>query len=166
MAAKTLVQSPYQIPLSHPAQPPRRSPANHGFTCLCALAKCALQGGANATLSAAYGKSLTPAQRSTPYSFPHSVQNGRRYSPCTLIPASGDLAGADPQDHRQIRLGIFSGDTKPWKPMSENTVDAALRSMGHDTTADICSHGIRSMACSADKVLVVVGDGHRAPDEP
>lgn len=44
---------------------------------------------------------------------------------------------------------VFAGDTKPWKPMSENTVNNALRTMGYDTKTDICGHGFRSMACSA-----------------
>lgn len=44
---------------------------------------------------------------------------------------------------------VFAGDAKPWKPMSENTVNAALRTMGYDTKVDICGHGFRSMACSA-----------------
>ena len=33
--------------------------------------------------------------------------------------------------------------------MSENTVNAALRTMGYDTKVDICGHGFRGMACSA-----------------
>ncbi|WP_122688172.1 tyrosine-type recombinase/integrase [Pseudomonas viridiflava] len=44
---------------------------------------------------------------------------------------------------------VFAGDAKPWKPMSENTVNSALRKMGYDTKAEICGHGFRSMACSA-----------------
>ena len=44
---------------------------------------------------------------------------------------------------------VFAGDAKPWRPMSENTVNAALRTMGYDTRADICGHGFRAMACSA-----------------
>lgn len=28
---------------------------------------------------------------------------------------------------------VFSGDAKPWKPLSENTVNAALRTLGYDT---------------------------------
>jgi integrase len=43
---------------------------------------------------------------------------------------------------------VFAGDAKPWKPMSENTVNAALRTMGYDTKVDICGHGFRAMACS------------------
>jgi len=44
---------------------------------------------------------------------------------------------------------IFAGDHHHWKPMSENTVNAALRRMGYDTKADLCGHGFRAMACSA-----------------
>jgi len=44
---------------------------------------------------------------------------------------------------------VFAGDAKPWKPMSENTVNAALRTMGYDTKVDICGHGFRAMPCSA-----------------
>ncbi len=33
--------------------------------------------------------------------------------------------------------------------MSENTVNAAIRTMGYDTKVDICGHGLRAMACSA-----------------
>ncbi|UST64445.1 integrase arm-type DNA-binding domain-containing protein [Pseudomonas moraviensis] len=44
---------------------------------------------------------------------------------------------------------VFAGDAKPWKPMSENTVNSALRKMGYDTKTEICGHGFRSMACSA-----------------
>lgn len=44
---------------------------------------------------------------------------------------------------------VFAGDAKPWKPMSENTVNAALRTMGYDTKVHICGHGFRAMACSA-----------------
>lgn len=44
---------------------------------------------------------------------------------------------------------IFPGDSNPYKPMSENTVNKSLRIMGYDTQADICLHGFRAMACSA-----------------
>lgn len=44
---------------------------------------------------------------------------------------------------------VFAGDAKPWKPMSENTVNSTLRKMGYDTKTEICGHGFRSMACSA-----------------
>lgn len=44
---------------------------------------------------------------------------------------------------------VFTGDHDPYKPMSENTVNKALRNMGFDTKTDVCGHGFRAMACSA-----------------
>ncbi|MCU2458628.1 integrase arm-type DNA-binding domain-containing protein [Enterobacter hormaechei subsp. hoffmannii] len=44
---------------------------------------------------------------------------------------------------------IFVGDHNPRKPMSENTVNKALRVMGYDTKVDVCGHGFRTMACSS-----------------
>jgi integrase len=40
---------------------------------------------------------------------------------------------------------VFAGDAKPLKPMSENTVNNALRPMGYDTKTDICGQGFRSI---------------------
>lgn len=44
---------------------------------------------------------------------------------------------------------IFVGDHDPRKPMSENTLNKALRVMGYDTKVEICGHGFRTMACSS-----------------
>ena len=44
---------------------------------------------------------------------------------------------------------IFIGDHDPRKPMSENTVNNALRVMGYDTKTEVCGHGFRTMACSS-----------------
>ncbi len=44
---------------------------------------------------------------------------------------------------------IFIGDHYADKPMSENTVNKALRTMGYDTQKDVCGHGFRTMACSS-----------------
>lgn len=44
---------------------------------------------------------------------------------------------------------VFVGDHDPRKPMSENTVNNALRVMGYDTKVEVCGHGFRTMACSA-----------------
>ncbi|EDH5631370.1 integrase [Salmonella enterica subsp. enterica serovar Claibornei] len=44
---------------------------------------------------------------------------------------------------------VFIGDHDPYKPMSENTINKALRNMGFDTKTDVCGHGFRTMACSA-----------------
>jgi len=44
---------------------------------------------------------------------------------------------------------IFCGDHDQARPMSENTVNKALRTMGYDTKTEVCGHGFRTMACSA-----------------
>ncbi|MDH8045670.1 tyrosine-type recombinase/integrase, partial [Klebsiella pneumoniae] len=44
---------------------------------------------------------------------------------------------------------VFPGDHNYRKPMSENTINKALRVMGYDTQKDVCGHGFRTMACSA-----------------
>ncbi|HED2260716.1 TPA: integrase arm-type DNA-binding domain-containing protein [Klebsiella aerogenes] len=44
---------------------------------------------------------------------------------------------------------IFVGDHDPRKPMSENTVNKALRVMGYDTKVEVCGRGFRTMACSS-----------------
>lgn len=44
---------------------------------------------------------------------------------------------------------VFPGDHYHHKPMSENTINKALRGMGYDTKVDVCGHGFRAMACSA-----------------
>lgn len=55
------------------------------------------------------------------------------------------------------RLHIISGDkdlmfigfSRDDKPISENTVNKALRTMGYNTQTEVCGHGFRTMACSA-----------------
>lgn len=44
---------------------------------------------------------------------------------------------------------IFVGDLDPHKPMSENSVNKALRVMGYDTKTEVCGHGFRTMVCSS-----------------
>lgn len=44
---------------------------------------------------------------------------------------------------------IFIGFSRDDKPISENTVNKALRTMGYDTKMEVCGHGFRTMACSA-----------------
>lgn len=44
---------------------------------------------------------------------------------------------------------VFIGDHNPNRPMSENTINHALSSMGYDTKTQLCGHGFRTMACSA-----------------
>ncbi|HBV3334521.1 TPA: site-specific integrase, partial [Klebsiella pneumoniae] len=47
------------------------------------------------------------------------------------------------------RIFVFTSDHYPKKPMSENTINHALQTMGYNTKKDVCSHGFRTMACSA-----------------
>lgn len=44
---------------------------------------------------------------------------------------------------------VFPSIHNPFKPMSENTVNKALRLMEYNTKEDVCGHGLRAMACSA-----------------
>ncbi|EFT8083550.1 tyrosine-type recombinase/integrase [Salmonella enterica] len=44
---------------------------------------------------------------------------------------------------------VFAGAHSMNKPMSENTINKALRVIGYDTKTDVCGHGFRTMACSA-----------------
>ncbi|WP_374748771.1 tyrosine-type recombinase/integrase [Klebsiella variicola] len=44
---------------------------------------------------------------------------------------------------------MFPSIRDPYKPMSENTINKALRLMDYDTKEDVCGHGFRAMACSA-----------------
>jgi len=53
------------------------------------------------------------------------------------------------RDHHQLtgnRPYVFPGDRDPKRPMSEATVNAALRRMGFDTQNEITGHGFRAMA--------------------
>lgn len=44
---------------------------------------------------------------------------------------------------------IFTGCYDAMQPMSENTINKALRKMGYKTKTDLCGHGFRTLACSA-----------------
>ncbi|EOX8515232.1 tyrosine-type recombinase/integrase [Salmonella enterica subsp. indica] len=44
---------------------------------------------------------------------------------------------------------VFAGVHSMDKPMSENTINKALRVIGYDTKTEVCGHGFRTMACSA-----------------
>ena len=82
---------------------------------------------------------------------PFSTQGTKMAGDIHLVPLSPHAVTLLEQIHKitgKFDL-VFAGDAKPWKPMSENTVNAALRTMGYDTRADICGHGFRAMACSA-----------------
>jgi integrase len=67
-------------------------------------------------------------------------------------------------------LYVFAGRT-PQRPMSENTVNAALRRLGYDTQKDITGHGFRAMARTIlheelhyDPVVIEHQLAHQVPD--
>lgn len=46
-------------------------------------------------------------------------------------------------------LFVFSSVKDDNKPMSENTLNKAIRKLGYDTKTELCLHGFRAIACSA-----------------
>ena len=91
-----------------------------------------------------------PAERQPIEGVRHSTRGAKMGTP-HLVPLSRQ-ALALLAEVRQLtgRFDlIFPNDHAHWKPMSENTINAALRRMGYDTKADVCGHGFRAMACSA-----------------
>jgi integrase len=91
-----------------------------------------------------------PAER-TPIEKVKNSHRGTKMGAVHLIPLSTQAIDLLNELH-QLSGGLellFPGDHKDWKPMSENTVNAALRRMGYDTKKDVCGHGFRAMACSA-----------------
>lgn len=75
------------------------------------------------------------AKMKTPHLVPLSKQAVTVLKQLKLLSGNGEL--------------LFPGDHDPRKPMSENTINKALRTMGYDTKVDVCGHGFRTMACSA-----------------
>lgn len=91
-----------------------------------------------------------PAEREPMKGVKHSHRGSKMRSP-HLVPLSRQALEVL-KDIKQISGDyelVFIGDHQPHRPMSENTVNKALRSMGYDTKTEVCGHGFRSMACSA-----------------
>lgn len=91
-----------------------------------------------------------PADREPLEGVKHSHRGSKMHTP-HLVPLSRQaLAVLDKikrlNGNRDL---IFVGDHDPRKPMSENTVNNALRVMGYDTKVEVCGHGFRTMACSS-----------------
>lgn len=78
-------------------------------------------------------------------------QRGAKMRTPHLVPLSRQALGLLGQIH--VLSGsyelVFPGDHYHYKPMSENTINKALRRMGYDTKSELCGHGFRAMACSA-----------------
>ncbi|ELY9431313.1 integrase arm-type DNA-binding domain-containing protein [Salmonella enterica] len=91
-----------------------------------------------------------PAEREPLKGVKHSHRGSKMRSP-HLVPLSRQALKIL-EEIKQISGDyelVFIGDHQPDRPMSENTVNKALRSMGYDTKTEVCGHGSRAMACSA-----------------
>ncbi|HFN3649837.1 MULTISPECIES: tyrosine-type recombinase/integrase [Enterobacter cloacae complex] len=91
-----------------------------------------------------------PAEREAIEGVKHSQRGSKMRTP-HLVPLSRQSLEILKQVHKLSgeRDFVFVGDHNPRKPMSENTVNKALRVMGYDTKVEVCGHGFRTMACSS-----------------
>ena len=91
-----------------------------------------------------------PAEREAIDGVKHSQRGSKMRTP-HLVPLSRQALAILEQVHKLSgeRDFVFIGDHNPRKPMSENTVNKALRVMGYDTKVEVCGHGFRTMACSS-----------------
>lgn len=91
-----------------------------------------------------------PAEREAIEGVKHSQRGSKMRTP-HLVPLSHQALEILRQVHKLSgeRDFVFVGDHNPRKPMSENTVNKALRVMGYDTKVEVCGHGFRTMACSS-----------------
>lgn len=91
-----------------------------------------------------------PGEREPLEGVKHSHRGSKMRTP-HLVPLSRQALTILEQIKRMSgnRELIFVGDHNPRKPMSENTVNKALRVMGYDTKVEVCGHGFRTMACSS-----------------
>lgn len=91
-----------------------------------------------------------PAEREAIEGVKHSQRGSKMRTP-HLVPLSRQALEILKQVHKLSgeRDFVFVGDHNPRKPMSENTVNKALRVVGYDTKVDVCGHGFRTMACSS-----------------
>lgn len=92
-----------------------------------------------------------PAEREPIPGVKYSARGAKMHSP-HLVPLSRQAIELLHEVQQHCRPGtelVFPGDHNYRKPMSENTINKALRVMGYDTQKDVCGHGFRTMACSA-----------------
>ena len=91
-----------------------------------------------------------PAEREAIEGIKHSQRGSKMHTP-HLVPLSRQALAILKQVHKLSgdRDFVFIGDHDHRKPMSENTVNKALRVMGYDTKIEVCGHGFRTMAGSS-----------------
>lgn len=91
-----------------------------------------------------------PGERTAIDGIKHSQRGAKMHTPHVVpLPRQALAVLSDLQPLTGESEFVFAGDHNPNKPMSENTINKALRLMGYDTEQDICGHGFRAMACSA-----------------
>ncbi|MEN4524371.1 UNVERIFIED_ORG: integrase [Pantoea allii] len=91
-----------------------------------------------------------PGKRQPMEGVKYSARGAKMKTP-HLVPLSSQAKALMEELHtisgnKELMFIGFTGDDKP---ISENTVNKALRAMGYDTKAEVCGHGFRTMACSA-----------------
>ncbi|ALY51074.1 TPA: integrase arm-type DNA-binding domain-containing protein [Pseudomonas aeruginosa] len=93
---------------------------------------------------------IIPPEREALPGVKHSTR-GSKMRDEHLVPLSPQSLAILRQLHDLTGSGdlVFPHDAYGSKPMSENTVNAALRRLGYDTKTEVCGHGFRTMACSA-----------------
>ncbi|WP_313683294.1 integrase arm-type DNA-binding domain-containing protein [Pantoea sp.] len=91
-----------------------------------------------------------PGEREAIEGVKHSQRGSKMRTP-HLVPLSHQALAILKQVHKLSgdRDFVFIGDHDHRKPMSENTVNKALRVMGYDAKVEVCGHGFRTMACSS-----------------
>lgn len=91
-----------------------------------------------------------PAEREAIEGVKHSQRGSKMRTP-HLVPLSHQALAILKEVYKLSgdRDFVFIGDHDHRKPMSENTVNKALRVMGYDTKVEVCGHGFRTMACSS-----------------
>ena len=87
-----------------------------------------------------------PAEREAIEGVKHSQRGSKMRTP-HLVPLSHQALAILKHVHELSgdRDFVFIGDHDHRKPMSENTVNKALRVMGYDTKVEVCGHGFRTM---------------------
>jgi integrase len=91
-----------------------------------------------------------PASRAAIEGVKYSGRGAKMRSP-HLVPLAAPVLVLleDVKKNCGERTLILPGDFLADTPISENTVNAALRRLGYDTKKEVCGHGFRTMACSA-----------------
>lgn len=90
-----------------------------------------------------------PAERA-PIEGVKYAHRGSKMKTAQLVPLSSQAIAilTALYQHTGTSTFIFNG-VKNNKPMSENTLNKAIRILGYDTKTELCLHGFRAIACSA-----------------